>query len=187
MAPAQPKLLPPAPQPTQAEIDMFVAATRDNRIAEVAATLNRFGTAIIDKRATDKDTALSWAAWLGYEEMTKMLLDRGADINLGEREGRTPLHCAAQTNRPKIAEILIERGARLDIRDDRGRTPLQVAEEFKRTAIIAAIRAREAALERRKQERLRQEEEARQAVRRDALLKAAKPRHKPFKNKPPKP
>ena len=37
-------------------------------------------------------TALTWAAWLNYPEVVKILLDHGVKVNAADAEGRTALH-----------------------------------------------------------------------------------------------
>lgn len=59
----------------------------------------------------DKTTALHFAAIYGHKEVTKVLLDLGADINATNNEGETPLHCALWYEHAGVAGILLDRGA----------------------------------------------------------------------------
>ncbi|KAJ6440681.1 C6 transcription factor [Purpureocillium lavendulum] len=52
-------------------------------------------------------TALTYAAWFGKEEIVRLLLDHGADINLRERSGRTALHWAAWSGYPDMVVDLV--------------------------------------------------------------------------------
>lgn len=56
-------------------------------------------------------TPLSWAAMKGDVESVTLLIDHGADLNKGNRDGSTPLHGAAFLGREEVAEILLERDA----------------------------------------------------------------------------
>ena len=71
-------------------------------------------------------TALTWAAWLNYPEVVKVLLDRGAKVNAADAEGRTALHEAVgwglETVRP-----LVDKGADVNARTKSGETPLMGA------------------------------------------------------------
>jgi ankyrin repeat protein len=63
--------------------------------------------------------------------MTRMLLEREAEVNVAQEGGWTPLHQAAAHGQTDIIELLLERGARLDAVSGDGRTPLRMAEEGK--------------------------------------------------------
>ena len=53
------------------------------------------------------------------EDAIRLLLDRGADVNHRDSDGRTPL---AHTWWLSVARMLIDAGARLDIPDKEGRS-----------------------------------------------------------------
>ena len=55
--------------------------------------------------------------------VAELLIGRGADPNMADITGQTPLHCAAQKGQIKVAELLIESGADMDKADNRGMTP----------------------------------------------------------------
>jgi ankyrin repeat protein len=75
-----------------------------------------------------KETALHWASCAPeFEEIVDRLIHEGAKVNSTEREGRTPLHCAALHGRSENIEILIEEGASRDVKDNKGKTPLDYA------------------------------------------------------------
>ncbi|KAL9999862.1 putative ankyrin repeat-containing domain-containing protein [Helianthus debilis subsp. tardiflorus] len=83
------------------------------------------------------------AASSGNVEIVKILLDRGADVNLKNDGGRTalhyaaskgwvkvgctPLHRAASTGNSELCELLIEEGADIDAVDRAGQTPIMTA------------------------------------------------------------
>ena len=51
-------------------------------------------------------------------------MDRGANPNVVNAEGKTPLHLAARNGHSHVVEILIEGGSDPNKTDDEGRTPL---------------------------------------------------------------
>ncbi|VUC29543.1 unnamed protein product [Clonostachys rosea] len=56
------------------------------------------------------------------------LLERGANINAQNKQGKTPLHCVAETaGNSHLIRILVNRGASLSMRDGSGVTPLGYA------------------------------------------------------------
>jgi ankyrin repeat protein len=57
-----------------------------------------------------------------------MLLDAGADINLANQSGFTPLHHAAEAGSKEVAALLIAKGANFTLKTKDGRTAEQIAE-----------------------------------------------------------
>jgi ankyrin repeat protein len=73
-------------------------------------------------------SALHLATRWGFVEAIKLLVDKGADINVVSlATGGTPLHTAASSKNYEAAKYLIQRGAKLEIRDAGGATPLIAA------------------------------------------------------------
>ncbi len=69
------------------------------------------------------------------QEVVKLFISKGADVNTKDLDGQTPLHyCAKGTpyygssiEMGALAELLIEKGADINARDNEGRTPLILA------------------------------------------------------------
>ncbi|MCX7892542.1 MAG: ankyrin repeat domain-containing protein [Burkholderiales bacterium] len=55
--------------------------------------------------------------------MTKLLIDRGADVNARNRNGETPLFAAACTRNVDVMELLLEKGADPNAKNNRGHDP----------------------------------------------------------------
>lgn len=60
-------------------------------------------------------------------EFLQLLLDKGGDPNLVDRQGRSAMHHAIHWGREKAVSALLARGAKLGLRDRNGRTPLGLA------------------------------------------------------------
>ncbi|WP_256012380.1 ankyrin repeat domain-containing protein [Desertivirga xinjiangensis] len=60
-------------------------------------------------------------------DITKMLLEAGAEVNVAQSSGLTPLHSAAQHGNIEILILLLEAGANIDARTESDKTPADVA------------------------------------------------------------
>jgi ankyrin repeat protein len=70
--------------------------------------------------------ALRYAALEGDLERIQEMIAAGADVNLADQAGFTPLHFAAQGQHAATAQALLAAGADVDARDSFGKTPLSV-------------------------------------------------------------
>jgi cytohesin len=66
-------------------------------------------------------------------EVTKLLVERGADVNSTGEHGWTALHGAAYKGIDDVVQFLVDRGAKLEMFDEYGQTPLSIA-----SAVITA-------------------------------------------------
>ena len=78
----------------------------------------------------EADRALLNGAREGNIEAVKQHLAAGADVNVKDNNGCTPLHTATK----EIAELLIAKGVDVNAKDDFGRTPLDFAKPYPKTA-----------------------------------------------------
>ncbi|MHC4154047.1 MAG: ankyrin repeat domain-containing protein [Planctomycetota bacterium] len=84
----------------------------------------------VDVNAKDRkgQTPLHFAARHGHEQIARLLIAGGADVNVNmSDESWTPLLDAASTGHTKLAKLLLEKGAKVDVGDDYGYTPLYYA------------------------------------------------------------
>ncbi|XP_007445113.2 ankyrin repeat domain-containing protein 22-like, partial [Python bivittatus] len=65
------------------------------------------------------------------ENLIKMLLRAGADVNATDDSGRTALHYACEMKNQSIIPLLAEAGADLSIKDKDEETPLDIARRLK--------------------------------------------------------
>jgi ankyrin repeat protein len=69
-------------------------------------------------------TALHYAVWLQDAKLLQALLDKKANPNLPDAEGKTPLHHAVSLNNAVVIQLLIQHGADINMPDCLGNTPL---------------------------------------------------------------
>ena len=80
----------------------------------------------MDARAENDATPLHFAAaFNGNPEVTRLLLDAGADANTQDTGGLTPLHLASRfRGYATVAQLLLDAGADVNAKDREGKTPL---------------------------------------------------------------
>ncbi len=79
---------------------------------------------------------LHWVAQRGLTHGILCLLENGADPNITDDKGRTPLHIIAQKGVGKNqVQLLIEHGGDINARDANGETPLDYARKAKRKIV----------------------------------------------------
>jgi hypothetical protein len=118
---------------------MFLAAEKGDAQA-MAAWLDESGG--VDARCAEHDGAtLLMAATNGGQEATvRMLLQRGASVNLQDSGGITALILAAITGRTTTVQALLDAKADASLQTISGRTALMLAEQWKHTAAAQLLR-----------------------------------------------
>jgi formylglycine-generating enzyme required for sulfatase activity len=117
---------------TPAVVDALVRAGADvNAVSDHGACLHCI--------ASLGEDVVDYAAAL--ESVFNSLVRRGADVNLKDRDGRTPLHAAVENNRWKLAALLVEKGAMADIRNGDGESALDLAGAKGDSDMLALLRA----------------------------------------------
>lgn len=90
---------------------------------------------------------LPWAARHDYTSFIEVLLEEGADINIGDpQSGDTPLSYAVMQGHAKAAALLIEKGANLGSRDKYGQIPLFHALERGKEVVLQVLIGKDPAL-----------------------------------------
>ena len=120
------------------DVPALCLALRDN--------LNMMARQLIDAGcdinavASDRNyNALMEAAVLGNTEMVRLLLDKGAELNLQSKNDQTALMLAVGIGNEEIVRILCEAGADVNIKDVLDMTALQYARILKHDAITECL------------------------------------------------
>jgi ankyrin repeat protein len=95
---------------------LHVAPTKD-----IVDLLISRGIAVNTKRNRDGATALHLATKSGRNEVVKVLLAHGADINATDKSGNTPLHMAKEW---QTASLLLDHSASVNAKNNNGIRPL---------------------------------------------------------------
>ena len=109
------------------ELDVFEAAAvgRIDRLGELLDA----DPELVRARSVDDGTALHFAAFFRQPAATRLLVERGADLEaVASTFGNvTPLHSACASGERESARILLEAGADPNVRQQGGFTPLHAA------------------------------------------------------------
>ena len=99
--------------------------------------------ALVNTRDAWGNTPIWNAMSLGNAEMTKFLIDAGADFRIVHAEMKySGLHLAASGNARELALLLLDAGLDINARDCNGHTPLGWAIVYKREALAALLKSR---------------------------------------------
>jgi ankyrin repeat protein len=107
------------------DLAKFFRACRTGNVKVIQQLLDKG----LDPNARDEDflTGLIWAGRKGKLESARVLLERGAELETGDKRCRTSLFHAAVFNRREFVEYLAGIGANVNPVDTHGCTPLDIA------------------------------------------------------------
>ena len=107
---------------------------------DVATTLLDLG-APVDFADGNGITMLGRSVLNNEVEMARMLIARGANVNVVDKQGMTPLLWAANVDFGDTAmiELLLKSGAKADARNKDGLTPLELARKHGHTTLIPVL------------------------------------------------
>lgn len=114
----------------------FLKAVKDRDGNKVTEALNKPGSVIVNARdVTTGQSALHYVVERRDTTWVRFLVSKGANPNIADRDGVTPLQLAANLGWTDGVEALVGAGASVDVTNVAGETPL-----------IAAVHRRDAAL-----------------------------------------
>ena len=99
--------------------------------ATIMSMLDGGGAVLSRTLNEDRRSALHFAAALGKADLVRRLIREGAEVDLGDKEGYTPLHMAAGYLHTSTIYALIEGDADPEQQDLQGRSPLELVESLR--------------------------------------------------------
>ena len=77
-----------------------------------------------------------WAIKNGHKNFAKRLIQRGADVNTKNMNGRSLMHLSIEKKYDDVTNLLIQKGADINAVDMNGYTPIQLAASLKNKDIV---------------------------------------------------
>jgi ankyrin repeat protein len=115
----------PAQAQNQSEGYKFLQAVKDSKGTEVEKMLNVPGTTVLNTREISTgEGALHIVVRRGDATYLRFLLARGADPNIRDGKGNTPLMLAAGLGQSELIQALIDKKANVNLANSSGETPL---------------------------------------------------------------
>jgi ankyrin repeat protein len=107
----------------------FMEACGEGNVGVVREIVQHMGLQELEERDNNRRTALHWAALPGHTEVVAILLDKGAQTDIGDDYDGTPLMQAASRGHLGVVQLIVQHtgGQGLDVRDADGRTALHLA------------------------------------------------------------
>jgi ankyrin repeat protein len=135
----------PAAAQFQSKSYKFLQAVKDAKGQEVIDMLDEPGQTIINtKDPTTGEGALHIVIRRGDDTYLRYLLQRGADPNLRDGRGNTPLLLAVQAGQVGSIDALIASGANPNLANSSGETPLIRAVQRRDIAMVRTLLAAKA-------------------------------------------
>lgn len=120
----------------------FLEAVKDRDGDTATEMLNQPGTQVVNTRdITTGDTGLHVVVARRDVLWVKFLLQRGANPNVRNNSGLTPLQLATQLGFIEGAEELIRKGAQVNVADSQGETPLIAAVHQRNIELVRRLLA----------------------------------------------
>ena len=126
-------------QLTGSDGEAFVAAMKEGEASKALELIEKPGSTVVNYRGGDGNAGLHIAMrsrnanWVGF------LLSRGADPDLGDANGDTPLILAARRGFVEGAARMLMKRAEVDKANRLGETALIVAVQQRQTAIVKML------------------------------------------------
>lgn len=130
----------PAGAQFQSEGYKFLEAVKNREGDDATNMLNKPGSTIVNTRdITSGDTGLHIVVARSDAVWIRFLLQRGADPNIRNKKGVTPLQLATSLTFTEGVEALIKGGASVNVSDQTGETPLIAAVHSRNVQLVRLL------------------------------------------------
>ncbi|MGN6373995.1 MAG: ankyrin repeat domain-containing protein [Sphingomonas sp.] len=131
---------PAAAQLAGSESHQFLEAVKDAKGQEVTDMLSKPGSTAVDSRDPGNgEGALHIVVKRDDPTWVRFLLQHGADVNMRDNDGVTPLLLAVNRNEQDCVQVLLDAKASVDLANNRGETPLIRAVQLHNAAMVRAL------------------------------------------------
>lgn len=121
------------------QINLFEAAALGK--FEEAAFITERNPTSVNNFSKDGFTALGLATYFGNEDIAKLLISKGADVNIPANNGFNvyPIHSAVSSGNLNLTKMLINAGANVNVIQQAGFTPLHAAAQLGNIELIILL------------------------------------------------
>ena len=120
-----------------AEAQQSDAITLEKRVQELEQIVSALQERIqilesktFDAAVLTQEAILRWAAENGHGEIVQALLQKGADVNAKDAQGRTALMLAVERGHAAAVQVLLEHGADVNLKDAQNQTAVMRAKAY---------------------------------------------------------
>lgn len=91
------------------------------------------------------DTGSGWtplmrvSAVTGSQKVASLLIEAGADVNIKDKDGKTPLMVAVLNNHEQLVQLLLDKGADATVKNEFGKGVLEMARVFDRQNVLSLL------------------------------------------------
>jgi ankyrin repeat protein len=117
----------------------LLEAVRSGNLSQVK-TLLKYGANITCYDPEFGGSPLHWACAEGHTKVAELLMDRGANINALNKEGRTPLIIAAAFGKRDAVALLLKRKADRGVKDKDNKTAFDYAQVMNHSGVVKLLK-----------------------------------------------
>ncbi|XP_047549452.1 fibronectin type 3 and ankyrin repeat domains protein 1-like [Lutra lutra] len=94
------------------------------------------------------DTGSGWtplmrvSAVSGNQSVASVLIEGGADVNMRDKDGKTPLVVAMLNNHEELVQLLLNKGADASVKNEFSKGVLEMARVFDRQTVVSLLEER---------------------------------------------